>query len=458
MTDISRDKVDQAIQTFLSDQINKKIEPEVKKLEKAQAMGNITEIEELEKQINEVKEKYDLNTWIADAANRMSNQLRFGTHISKGIHPDSKGDNINFQNPQKLPEKFVGSQSIAYIPLDANGNAAALPLASFFNTPIEGTTIKLRDLIQQEHPALKGCFANDPKISDDYAYIFKATLDNKIETPKTDARNKQLLWPADIDTIDINGDDYICLVPLHPSALVNQLHQKISKKYSEENKQARDSSKKKNNDNAQAYISINNLAVLRLGGTKPQNISQLTSSQGGRNYLLPSLPPQIVTKPKFHLSRNRTSIFNKNLNHYCYYSIQDFFSVIKEQANTVDIRTKRKEALEGIINKLFEIADYIQSTYEPGWSKNYELAWSQKYWLDPERALLTDEEKFRTDKESTDWISDIEHDFASWINSLTRKQFPQSKEDIADPEYAEWRKILRRRIKASEQKNEGVFS
>lgn len=83
MTDISRDKVDQAIQTFLSDQINKKIEPEVKKLEKAQAMGNITEIEELEKQINEVKEKYDLNTWIADAANRMSNQLRFGTHISR---------------------------------------------------------------------------------------------------------------------------------------------------------------------------------------------------------------------------------------------------------------------------------------------------------------------------------------------------------------------------------------
>ncbi len=457
MNSITKSEVDQAIQNFLSDQINKKTEAEVKKLEKAQIMGNVTEIEELTKQINEVKEKYDLNAWINDAANRMAKQLRFGTHISKGIHPDSKGDNINFQETNELPENLVGSQSTQLTSLDANGNAAALPLASFFNTEIECTSCKLRDLIQQEHPALKGCFANDIAISDHYAQIFKDTLDNQIKTPKTDARNKQLLWPANSDTIEMNSDDYICLVPLHPSALVNRLYQKISKKYSEENKQARENSKKKNTDKAQAYFSINNLSMVKLGGTKPQNISQLTSSQGGRNYLLPSLPPQINTKPKIHLGSKQTSLFNKNLNYYCYTSIQHLFNVIEEQKNTVDTRTKRKEALEEIINKVFEIADYIQSTYEPGWSTNHTLEWPQKYWLDPDRALLNDEEKFKADKEKTDWASDIEHAFAGWINSLIRKKFPAIKEDIADPEYAEWRKTLRRRIKASARNNEGTF-
>lgn len=457
MNSITKDQVDQAIQNFLAEQINKKTEDEVKKLEKAKIAGNITDIEALTKHINETQEKYELNTWIGDAAHRLSKQLHFGTHISKGIHPDSKGNNINFQSIQELPKHLVGSQSINHPSLDATGNAAALPLASFFNTPIENTNYKLRDLIQHEHPALKSCFANDKILSEQYAQIFKDTLDNKIEFPKTDARNKQLLWPANTDTIEINGDDYICLIPLHPSAMVNRLYQKVNAKYSEENKQARENSKKKNTDKTQAYFSINNLAVVKLGGTKPQNISQLTSSQGGRNYLLPSLPPKINSRPKFHLGQKQTSLFNKNLSYYCFASIQNFFNVIEEQANNVGIRTKRKEALEEIINKVFEIADSIQSTYEPGWSKTHDLEWSQKYWLDPERALLINEENFKADKDSTDWISEIEHAFASWINSLVRKNLPKLKENIADPEYAEWRKTLRRRIKASAQKNEGVF-
>src|SRR5690606_31444829 len=33
-------------------------------------------------------------------------------------------------------------------------------------------------------------------------------------------------------------------------------------------------------------------AVQKMGGTKPQNISQLNSERGGNNYLLGSLPPK----------------------------------------------------------------------------------------------------------------------------------------------------------------------
>ena len=41
-------------------------------------------------------------------------------------------------------------------------------------------------------------------------------------------------------------------------------------------------------DHVEAYAS---LAVQELGGTKPQNISQLNSERRGDNYLLASLPP-----------------------------------------------------------------------------------------------------------------------------------------------------------------------
>src|SRR5690606_29857228 len=39
------------------------------------------------------------------------------------------------------------------------------------------------------------------------------------------------------------------------------------------------------------YRNYQNLSVRKLGGTKPQNISQLNSERGGVNYLLSSSPP-----------------------------------------------------------------------------------------------------------------------------------------------------------------------
>ena len=137
MEDISENQAQTAVRRFLDEQLEKKQEPDLKALAKLDPTKDTTKITQLDENLAKLKEKYSLEAWMQDAAERMAGQLRFGTHISKGIHPDSKGDNLNFQADNPLPEGLIGSQTLASLPVDANGNAAALPLAAFFETLVE---------------------------------------------------------------------------------------------------------------------------------------------------------------------------------------------------------------------------------------------------------------------------------------------------------------------------------
>lgn len=96
MSDISPEQAKDAVKAFLSYLYDKKTEKEQKQLIKAIEDGDLTTIESVKQTLAEAKEKYSVATWIPDAATRMAKQLKFGTHISKGVHPMSRGDNISF--------------------------------------------------------------------------------------------------------------------------------------------------------------------------------------------------------------------------------------------------------------------------------------------------------------------------------------------------------------------------
>ncbi len=82
----------------------------------------------------------------------MSKQLSFATHLSKAVHPDSKGNNIAFK-AQNHTLPFVGSHLIDKAIIDASGNAAALPLAALFDLVIdEQHNLRLRDLLLEDSP------------------------------------------------------------------------------------------------------------------------------------------------------------------------------------------------------------------------------------------------------------------------------------------------------------------
>lgn len=458
MTDIPTELASNAVNAFLASQYDKKTETEQKQIAKAIENKEHEKASELKETLADAKDKYSVNNWIADATTRMAKQLNFGTHISKGVHPDAKGDNVSFEVINNLSETIVGTHSIDSSYIDANGNAAALPLAAFFDFEINETT-KIRDLILDDNTDFVASLNSDQTLANTYQQTFKEALQNNIIEPVTHERNKQTLWVTNAyEETDIEQLNYINIVPLYPSVLTHEVYQRVNHlKFSDENKAARDNRFKKTAEQ-RPYVSLNNLATVQLGGTKPQNVSLLMSKQGGRNYLLPSLPPIIKQDRAFKLSKFANSIFSTGMEYNAREAIQNIFKSIKDTRNIFDVRDARKRAIDEVLYQIFAAAEDIRTTLHAGWSKDYELDRIEKLWLDPKRADLEGEAEFKAEREEDDaWHSQIVHRFARWLNTLMQAEFKQIANDFGDAEHLEWEREIEDMKKRYERAGKGVF-
>ena len=458
MTDITHEQAKDAVKAFLSYLYDKKTEKEQKQLIKAIEDGDLTTIESVKQTLAEAKEKYSVATWIPDAATRMAKQLKFGTHISKGVHPMSRGDNISFTKKSDIFITLVGTHSIESDYTDANSSAAALPLAAFFDFKVS-ETIKIRDLILAENTDFIASLAGDQSLAKTYQQNFKAALQNVITEPVTDERNKQLLWVTNAYQGEYTDElSYINIIPLYPSVLTHEVYQRINHlKFSDENKTARDN-RFKSNAEQQPYISLNDLATVQLGGTKSQNVGRLNNFQSGRNYLLPSLPPMLnLANSTFKPSKFASTIFAKSLANKVNPIIQDIFYVVKSAKNNIDIRDARKEAMDEILKRIFEFANYMRNDLPAGWTMDSELDECEQFWLDPKRAELPDEEEWSTRREQTEWHTEIIHRFARWMNALLQEKFKDIRTEIADPEHNQWERDIEAMKRLYERAGKGVF-
>lgn len=456
MTQLSPDLAKTAVQAFLDSQFNKKTETDQKQLAKAKEEGDHEKISKIQRTLTTAKEKYHASQWLENAANKMAKQLYFGTHISKGVHPDAKGDNISFQSQINQSPTLVGTHSIKSHLIDANGNAAALPLAAFFEFEVY-EKVKISDLILTDNKDFIASLSTDTKVAESYHQAFKSALQNTITEPVTHERNKQMLWVVEQETATVDELAYHNIVPLYPSVFTHEMYQRINQlKFSDENKNARENRFKKTAEQA-PYVSLSELATVQLGGTKPQNVSLLMSRQGGRNYLLPSMPPIMKRSYRFNLSKFANSIFGKNLAYYCRHDIKHVASVIESKRNNLEIRNARKSAIDNMLHTLFSIAADIQSNQPAGWSTDYDLHYSQKLWLDPQRSELENEAAFAQERETTDWHLEIMQQFASWFNSLIKAQLPDIKHDVGDSEHSEWQREIEEMSKQYQRAGKGVF-
>lgn len=459
MTDISKELANAAVKAFLASQYDKKTETEQKQLIKALESNDYDKVSELNETLSNAEDKYSVASWIPDAATRMAKQLNFGTHISKGVHPDAKGDNISFQATENFPENLVGTHSIESHYIDANGNAAALPLAAFFDFEVNDN-IKIRDLILKDNADFVASLASELSIANDYHHSFKTALQNIITQPSAHERNKQTLWVTNAyQNINLESLDYITIVPLYPSVLTHEVYQRINHlKFSDDNKAARDNRFKKTAEQ-RPYVDLKQLATLQLGGTKPQNVSLLMSKKGGRNYLLPSLPPPIIEDSKgFRLSKFSRSIFSTGLQYHAREAIEDIFKSVRDARNIVDIREARKHAIDEMLFQIFSASEELRNHLPAGWSKDSNLERPQMLWLDPKRADLEGEEDFKAEREANDdWHKLIIHGFARWLNSLLQAEFKKKANDFGDPEHLEWVREIEDMIKRYERAGRGVF-
>lgn len=441
-----------AVKAFLVNLYDKKTDTEQKQLAKAIESNDLVSISNLNEKLSIAKDKYQLDNWMDNAANKMAKQISFGTHISKGIHSSSKGDNINFEPETVLPNGIVGHQSINNHKLDASGNAAALPLFSFFDFDVNDDK-KIMDYIIEDSDSFKHCLSKDKKLSEQYFQIFRKLLTGKISEPCSSEYNKQMLWP-----IDNEANTYMCIVPLYPSALTNLVYEKIQYiQYSDEVKIA-----KKNRFSSSVektpYVTLSDIATVTIGGSNPQGVSRHMSKQGGRNYLLPSLPPIIKKERAFKLSKFANSIFGTSMEYNAREAIQSIFKSIKDTRNIVDVRDARKSAIDEVLYQIFAAAEDIRTTMPAGWSKDYELDRVEKLWLDPKRADLEGEEEFKVEREQDDaWHSQIVHSFARWLNTLMQAEFKEIANDFGDAEHLDWEREIEDMKKRYERAGKGVF-
>lgn len=377
--------------------------------------------------------------WLADAARRVQ-QIQAVTHSLKPIHPDARGTNL-YVEPRTLPplaelgshalgDRFVG---------DVVGNAAALDVYKLLKLEVNGRSL-LTALLAQDSDALAALHA-DPAQAQALRDAFVSLTQPRAESPSSHTLAKQLYWLT--GTAACDDAHYTLLAPLYATSLAHAVHAQVQEdRFGEANTAARKAKyARKMHDGV--FHDYPGLAVQNMGGTKPQNISQLNSERRGMNYLLSSLPPQWkVNEQRFptHADSVFTRYFDsrplvrqtvKALRHY-----------LESNPNPVkDTRDHRKELVDVLVDEMVAMAAELQHALPPGWTLNdprfSKLNDDEQTWLDALRAELPEEEDFANRWLAMEWPDAIGTRFGNWLNARLEGQL-----SFSDIEFREWKKEL----------------
>jgi CRISPR-associated protein Csy1 len=372
-------------------------------------------------------EQYQTDTWINNAASRVS-QLQMATHVLKGTHGDAKGTNLYCIPKPMQNYSVVGSHCLDAFVDDVVGNAAQLDVYGFLRLELDGKT--LLEWMEENDQDLAAVLSSDTQLS---SQLVKSFTDIKVSrgAVKSHTFAKQIYWLTGDDPADDN--QFHILAPLFASSLAHEIYRTVEEhRFGESAKLAREA--KRNNLYSETAIhEYPRLAVQKLGGTKPQNISQLNSERKGRNYQLASLPP-VWQQSRIRPPLGTQSIFaflgRQQRMRELLLSLRKFLE--SDPPANVETREKRDNLLNEIKDELHQYVAQLH-TLEPGWSKqaSCKLEDCQKLWLDPFRAAL--EPDFSDAWHSLKWTAEIVRSFANWINDQIGKNLP-----LGDIESAFW--------------------
>lgn len=379
----------------------------------------------------EAASKYQYDTWLADAARRVG-QIQAVTHVLKATHPDAKGSSLHVQ-PRSLPQRpEVGSHVLGDgAAEDIVGNAAALDVYKLLKLEVDGK--RLLDWIQQDDPDAVAALSKEPAVAAEHAAAFRALV-RPVDTYASHVSAKQLYWcvgerPAD-------DSHYHLLQPMFPSSLLHAVHAEIQNSRFGEQAREADKARRDRKPHPVTVHQYRELCVRKLGGTKPQNVSQLNSERGGINYLLASLPPE------WRQDRPRNFLFvDSAVPRILYYEntaklVDGYIKHLKSYDQRRMEQTKTRERMErrlGVTLAAFGAA--TTQLFDAGWTRDADcqLPLCEQLWLDPGRADLDsrdenddlnghlDDEAFKRAYEAQDWPDEIASRFAEWLNAQLRK-------------------------------------
>lgn len=386
--------------------------------------------------------KYDYVTWLADAARRVS-QIQAVTHVLKATHPDARGSSLHV-TPSNLPQHVeIGSHALANeFAEDVVGNAAALDVFKFLKVEVEGK--RLLDWMHDVDPDLQAALSDDTETAKEWMQSFSSLVRQEASSA-SHVMAKQLYWLVGEEPAE-NGQ-YHLLQPLFSSSLAHVVHADIQRvRFGEDNKIARQARRDKL-PYSEEYHDYRDLALRKLGGTKPQNISQLNSERGGMNYLLSSLPPKWTTNNPIKLLQVDSVLgafrWFEDVPHLLK-SLSEF--LLSDPQRIKETREKREELEQLLGQQLALFGESIRFSQEPGWTRNSAccLPLCEKLWLDPERTELplrelheSEDADFNSAYAQGDWPDQVASRFANWLNNHLHEKGLTA---VGDVEHKHWAK------------------
>ncbi|KAB2900596.1 MAG: type I-F CRISPR-associated protein Csy1 [Dokdonella sp.] len=376
--------------------------------------------------------RYDYGTWLADAARRVG-QIQAVTHVLKATHPDARGSSLHVKPDRLPPHAEIGSHSLgAKHAEDVVGNAAALDVFKFLKVEVEGR--QLLAWMQDRDADLQAALSRDAAQAEEWTQAFASLVRNDNDVTSHPLA-KQLYWLVGEEPQD--DGQYHLLQPLFASALAQAVHDDIqAARFGEANKLARQAFRA-GDAHAEDYRDYRGLAVRKLGGTKPQNISQLNSERGGVNYLLASLPPVWTFRQAPQLLRQESALkFFRGFGNVpeLLRSLGAFLQ--SEPESNKETRDRREAMEQALCDELAMFAGTVREHHPPGWTRDAacRLPRCEQLWLDSERSELPvrndpehpewkeDDEAFNRAYANGDWADEVATRFGLWLNKLLRER------------------------------------
>jgi len=385
-------------------------------------------------------------TWVEDAARRVT-QIQAVTHSLKPIHPDAKGTNLYSPPATLAPLDEVGSHCLgADFAGDVVGNAAALDVYKFLKLNYQGSS--LLDLVQGKDVDLTAAFCDDRTTAESWMEAF-AGMTAARGRLASHALAKQLYWLTGSDPHD--DSQYHLLAPLYASSLAHRVWEQIQDdRYSEAAKAARQA-RRDSEWSDRPVREYPQLAVQKLGGTKPQNISQLNSERRGSNYLLASLPPTWRSLDIRPLLRTDTMFRRYERRDEVRQTVRALLAFLKsDPAKNIESRRQRNELVDVLIDELLQYAAELRAL-EPGWSQQQDcwLSPAERHWLDPEgTAAACEVSGLPLPADTAERVSEA---FANWLNHRLRDGHSRIPLPLGDPEFLEWSRRMLEQIQADER-------
>lgn len=385
--------------------------------------------------------EYQRGSWLESAAKRVK-QIQAATHTIKATHPDARGTNFYVSPSELRVHDELGSHALGNdFAMDVVGNAAALDVYKLLKLEVSGRSL-LQALDASDPDALQALSDNTEQARA-LCNAFIGLISRSDVAASSHGRAKQVYWLVGDDATD--DSQYHLLAPLFATSLAQAVHDEVQDaRFGERNKMARQA-RREGAHHAGVYREYRGLAVRKMGGTKPQNISQLNSDRGGINYLFASLPPPDWRGGQKYLPVNAASIFIRAFNarpavRSTLYNLK--MSLKSHASANRKTRERIRELVDEFSNELTLYAEELLHL-PAGWTREStfeNLEDEEKLWLDPLRAELPGEEAFSSRWQFMDWPDQIGGRFGRWLNDQLIDALPE----VGYSESVEWRRLLLR--------------